>query len=75
MPRVSDASSFTEFNRVRGTLTADPTKKSRTFVAPTKGGYLSSTLRASETIRFNPNTVLAVPAWKSPRFNGRFFMK
>lgn len=75
MPRVSDASSFTEFRRVRGTITPDPTKKSRTFVAPVKQGYLISTLRASETIRFNPNTVLAIPAWKSPRFNGRFFMK
>jgi hypothetical protein len=75
MPRVSDASSFTEFRRVKGTVTADPVKKSRTFVAPLKQGYLISTLRASETIRYNPNNVLAVPEWKSPRFNGRFFMK
>lgn len=75
MPRVSDASDMTTFRRVRATVTADPVKKSRTFVAPTKQGYLTSTVQASEVRRYGPNTVLAIPAWKSPRFNGRFFMK
>ena len=74
MPRVSDASSFTEVRRVSATVNADPEKKSRTFVAPIKQGYLISTIRASEVRRYGDNTVLAIPAWKSPRFNGRFFV-
>mgnify|MGYP006898273835 CR=1 FL=1 len=75
MPRVSDASMMTEFRRVRATVNADPVKKTAVFVAPLKQGYLSSTIRASEVRRYGPNTVLALPEWKSPRFNGRFFMK
>jgi hypothetical protein len=75
MPRVSDASSFTEFRRVRSTVNADPVNKSRTFVAPIKEGYLATIIRASEVRRYGPNTVLAVPAWRSPQFNGRFFVK
>jgi hypothetical protein len=75
MPRVSDASSFTEFRRVRSTVNADPEKKSRTFVAPIKDGYQTAIIRASEVRRYGPNSVLAIPAWKSPQFNGRFFVK
>ncbi len=75
MPRVSDASAVTEFRRVRATVNTDPVKKSATFVAPTKDGYLTSTLRASEVRRNASNTVLAVPVWKTPQFNGRFFIR
>jgi hypothetical protein len=64
---------MTEFRRVRATVNADPVKKSAVFVAPLKQGYLISTIRASEVRRYGPNTVLALPEWKSPRFNGRFF--
>jgi hypothetical protein len=66
---------MTEFRRVRSTVNADPTVKSRVFDAPIKQGYLSSIIRASEVRRYGPNTVLSVPAWKSPQFNGRFFVK
>jgi hypothetical protein len=75
MPRVSDASMMTEFRRVRATVNADPTKKTASFVAPLKQGYLISTIRASEVRRYGPNTVLAPAVPKSPIFNGRFFMK
>lgn len=75
MPRVSDASQMTEFRRVRATVNTDPVKKAATFVAPTKQGYLASTLLASEVRRYAPNTVLAVAAWKTPQFNGRFFIR
>ncbi len=75
MPRVSDASMMTEFRRVRATVNADPVKKTAAFVAPLKQGYLISTIRASEVRRYGPNTVLATAEPKSPRFNGRFFMK
>ena len=73
MPRVSDASMMTEFRRVRATVNADPLKRTAVFVAPRKQGYLTSTIQASEVRRYGPNTVLSLPAWKSPRFNGRFF--
>ncbi len=75
MPQTPDASMMTEFRRVRATVNADPTVKSRVFDAPIKQGYLSSIIRASEVRRYGPNTVLSVPEWKSPQFNGRFFVK
>lgn len=77
MPRVPDASSVTTFFRVNATVTPDPVKKSRTFVSPTRDGYLISTLRATDVAQdISPTlTVLSVPAWKSPQFNGRFFLK
>ena len=75
MPRTPDASSMTEFRRVRSTVNADPTVKSRVFDAPIKQGYLISIIRASEVRRYGPNTVLSIPQWKSPQFNGRFFVK
>jgi hypothetical protein len=66
---------MTEFRRVRSTVNTDPTVKSRVFDAPLKQGYLSSIIRASEVRRYGPNTVLSIPQWKSPQFNGRFFVK
>ncbi len=76
MPRTPDASTVTTFRRVNATVPADPTIKSRTFVAPIKQGYLISTLRATQEAQsaIRSQSVLAIPAWKSPRFNGRFFV-
>jgi len=74
MPRVSDASDMTRFRRVAATVNTDPVKKSRTFVAPTKDGFLTSEIRAAEVARINPNTVLSTPTWKSPAFKGRIFL-
>lgn len=76
MPRVPDASMVTTFARVNATVPTDPVKKSATFVAPTKQGYLSATLRSTQEGQsiVRSQSVLALPAWKSPRFNGRFFV-
>ena len=76
MPRTPDASTVTTFARVNATATADPGKKSRTFVAPLKQGYLIATVRSTqEGQTITPSrSVLGIPAWKSPRFNGRFFV-
>lgn len=77
MPRTPDASSVTTYRRVNATITADPEKKSRTFLAPTKQGYLISTTRATQEAQtVSPSrSVLAVPVWKSPDFKGRIFLK
>ena len=77
MPRTPDASSVTTFRRVNATITTDPVKKSRTFVAPTKQGYLTATTRATQEAQSIARTqsVLAVPVWKSPFFKGRIFVK
>lgn len=74
MPRVPDASSVTTYARVRATVNPDPEKKSRTFLATTENSYLSSIVRASETQRYAQGNVLSIPAWKTPQFNGRFFL-
>ena len=74
MPNVPDASMATTAARVRATITPDPGKKSRTYTAPTKEGYLTATLQASETQRYASGSVLKVPTWKTPQFNGRFFL-
>lgn len=76
MPRVPDASSVTTFRRVNSTVLADPAKKSASFVAPTKQGYLIATLRATQEGQgvVASQSVLSLPAWKSPQFNGRFFV-
>jgi hypothetical protein len=78
MPRTPDASMVTAFARVNATVPTAPEKKSRTFDAPIKGGYLSATLRSTQegrTIVYS-QSVLAIPPWKSPQFyNGRFFVK
>ena len=77
MPYTPDASMVTTFRRVRATVTPDPVKQSRTFVAPTKDGYLSSIVRASDVGQdiSRVSSVLSLPEWKSPQFNGRFFVK
>jgi hypothetical protein len=77
MPRTPDASSVTTYRRVNATVTQDPTIKSRTFVAPTKQGYLIATARSTQegqSISWS-QSVLGIPPWKSPQFNGRFFVK
>lgn len=77
MPRTPDASLVTQFRRVNATVPNDPEKKSRTFEAPLKQGYLSAVLRSTQEgqgIVFS-QSVLAIPQWKSPQFNGRFFVK
>jgi hypothetical protein len=56
-------------------VNTDPEKKSRTFVAPTKGGYLPAQLRASEVRRYIPGTVLAIPVWESPQAGRKLFLK
>ena len=77
MPRTPDASMVTQFARVNATVPTDPVKKSRTFVAPTKQGYLSAVLRSTQEGQsiVKSQSVLALPEWKSPQFNGRFFVK
>lgn len=77
MPRTPDASFVTQFVRVNATVPNDPEKKSRTFVAPIKQGYQSAILRATQEgqeMVFS-QSVLSLPQWKSPQFNGRFFVK
>ena len=66
----------TTFVRVNATVPTDPVKKSRTFVAPLKQGFLSATLRSTQEGQsiVQSQSVLAIPSWKSPRFNGRFFV-
>ena len=74
MPSIPDASMMTQFRRVNATINSDPEKKSRTFVAPIKQGYLISQTRASEVTRNNSTSVLALPTWLSPNFKGRIFV-
>lgn len=77
MPYTPDASSVTRFRRAEATIVADPVKKSRTFEAVTKDGYQAAILRASDVGQeMRPSqSVLRIPDWKSPQFNGRFFVK
>jgi hypothetical protein len=75
MPSVPDASMMTRVIKAAATVTEDPTKKSRTFVAPTKGGYQSAQIRASEVQRYIPGTVLAIPVWTSPQAGRKLFLK
>ena len=77
MPKTPDASFVTQFRRVNATVPTDPVKKSRTFLAPTKQGYLSAVLRSTDEARsiVFGQSVLSIPPWKSPQFNGRFFVK
>ena len=73
MPRVPDASAMTQFRRVNATVNPDPTKKSASYDAPLRQGYLISEVRASEVTRNRPTSVLRLPMWKSPNFKGRIF--
>ena len=77
MPRTPDASMATTFVRVNATVPTAPTKKSASFDAPIKQGYLSAVLRATQEGQsmVRSQSVLSVPAWKTPQFNGRFFLK
>jgi hypothetical protein len=77
MPYTPDASSVTQLRRAHATIPADPEKKSRTFLAVTKGGYQIAQLRASDVGQemYFSQSVLRIPEWKSPQFNGRFFVK
>ena len=47
MPRTSDASAFTRHVKAAAGAVADPTKKSATFLAVTKGGVQSAILKTS----------------------------
>ncbi len=68
---------MTRFRRAEATIVADPVKKSRTFVAVTKSSYQAAILRASDvgSEMYFAQSVLQIPSWKSPQFNGRFFVK
>jgi hypothetical protein len=66
----------TTFRRVNATVNADPEKKTASFTAPIKQGYLIATTRSTQeaqSISF-VRSVLAIPPWKSPQFKGRFFV-
>ena len=77
MPRTPDASTVTTFLRVQATVPTAPTKKSSSFDAPLKQGYLISTLRATQEGQsmVQSQSVLAIPRWVSPQFKGRFFLR
>ena len=61
--------------KAAATVTPDPEKRSRTFVAPLKDGYQSAQLRASEVQRYVPGTVLAIPVWTSPQSARKLLLK
>lgn len=61
--------------KANATTVADPTIKSRTFVAELKQGYQASQLRASEPQRYVRGTVLALPVWTSPQSARKLFVK
>jgi hypothetical protein len=61
--------------KAAATITPDPEKKSRTFVAPVKQGYQASQIRASETQRYIVGSVLALPRWTSPQAARKLFVK
>lgn len=73
MPRVPDASAMTQFRRVRATVNPDPVKKSASYDAPLRQGYLISEIRAAEVTRIRPTSVLRAPVWRAPNFKGRIF--
>lgn len=75
MPKVPDASMMTRVVKAAATVNTDPVNKSRTFVAPTAGGYLPAQLRASEVRRYISGTVLAIPQWESPQAGRKLFLK
>ena len=66
----------TTVRRVQATVNSDPEKKSRTFVAPTKQGFLSATLRSTQEAQtMRPSqSVLRQPVWVSLAFKGRIFL-
>ena len=60
--------------KAAATMTPDPAVKSRTFVAPLKGGYQTAQLRASDVQRYRPGTVLSTAAWTSRQRQGTCFV-
>jgi hypothetical protein len=66
----------TTFRRVQATVNADPEKKSRTFVAPIKDGFLTATLRSTQEgqTMVRSQSVLGQPFWVSLAFKGRIFL-
>jgi hypothetical protein len=78
MPRTPDASTVTTFRRVNATVPTAPVKKSASFDAPIKDGYLIATTRSTQeaqSISWS-RSVLKPSIFKSPQFyNGRFFVK
>ena len=74
MPAVPDASMMTRVRRINSTNIADPTKKSRTFLATPKAS-IGAEIRTAEVTRIRPTSVLRLPRWTSPQFNGRIFLK
>lgn len=74
MPAVPDASMMTRVRRINATITSDPEKKSRTFVATDKKS-IGAEIRAAEVTRQRSVSVLQIPTWKSPQFNSRIFLK
>ena len=66
----------TTFRRVNATTTTDPEKKSASFSAPLKQGLLIATTRSTQEAQLisRGQSVLGIPAWKSPQFKGRFFV-
>ncbi len=66
----------TTFRRVQATVNADPEKKSRTFVAPIKDGFLTATLRSTQEGQsiIQSQSVLGQPFWVSLAFKGRIFL-
>ena len=76
MPSVPDASSVTRFRRVNATVNTDPVKKSAVFLAPLKNVIPPMTRTSDVGEDISPvNSLLRAPIWKSPQFNGRFFLK
>lgn len=77
MPRTPDASTVTTYRRVNATITADPVKKTASFSAPLKDGFLIATTRSTQEAQSisRSQSVLGISEWKSPQFNGRFFVK
>jgi hypothetical protein len=67
----------TTFRRVNATVPTAPEKKSASFDAPLKQGYLIATTRSTQEAQSisRSQSVLGIPEWKSPQFNGRFFVK
>lgn len=67
----------TTFVRVQATVPTAPEKKSRTFEAPIKQGYLSAVLLTTQEGQsmIPRQSRLELPSWRSPQFNGRFFVK
>jgi hypothetical protein len=67
---------MTRVRKAAATVNTDPVKKSAVFVAPLKN-VIPPMIRTSDVGQdISPgNSLLRAPIWKSPQFNGRFFLK